>query len=69
MVCYLASNPEPFLAKLDLFCEYLERFLHMQSTDPSDPDETAATFQHIAAWTILQFCETNSKFCYLLVMG
>jgi hypothetical protein len=45
--------------------EYLIRFLEplpIGNTHYHEIDEAASTFQHIAIWTVLQFCEKGGKF-------
>ena len=52
-----------FLSEWDHICAYLERFLEpvpassSHGTHYHEQDDAAATFQHIAVWTLLQFCE------------
>jgi vacuolar protein 8 len=55
-----APDMAPFVAEWDGICTYLERFLEpipANGTHYHERDEAAATFQHIAIWTLLQFCE------------
>lgn len=61
-----ASSLDPFLREWDAVCTYLERFLEpipTTSTHYHEMDEVAGTFQHIAVWTLLQFCEKDESMC------
>lgn len=64
------TDTGPFLAEWDNICAYLERFLEpvpKQSTHYYERDEAAITFQHIAIWTLLQFCEKGgTSLCNLI---
>lgn len=58
------TSVKPFLQEWDSICLYLERFLEpipSSTTHYHEVDEAAGTFQHIAMWTILQFCEKSDE--------
>lgn len=58
-MCVVPGSKE-FVGYWTQILSYLSRFLSPPSTrEYSDIDETASTFQHIAIWTILQFCESD----------
>jgi vacuolar protein 8 len=64
-----ATTLDPFLAEWDSVCAYLERFLEPiptsnNTTHYHEMDEAAGTFQHIAVWTLLQFCEKDERVCH-----
>lgn len=59
-----APDMTPFLKDWDPICSYLERFLEpipISGTHYHEMDEASGTFQHIAIWTLLQFCEQGDK--------
>lgn len=57
---------QPFVEEWTGICAYLERFLepvpgNSSSSAYHEQDEAVATFQHIAIWTVLQFCEKGRR--------
>ena len=58
-----APTSKPFIEKWADVCDYLERFIDTgRNRLGTEDEETTSTFQHIAVWTILQFCENDPIF-------